>query len=121
MDEHDANLLGLRAFPRSVGMLAGAVVLLATREPATALGVSVATWLVTYVIKSMLSPSIVDTNLWVAFSLPINAIAAFPIRWTLYIIMVVAAVVMGAPITGTLQAMGGLFLYDVFIVVTRGS
>lgn len=125
LNEYERNrtmsLLGLRAFPRSVGMIAGAITLLATRYPYNALGVGIAAWFVAFLIKSMLPPSIVGTNLWSFCSLPVNAIGTYPIRWLLYIIMVIIALFMGAPFIATLVAMGGLLLYDVFIVFTRGS
>jgi hypothetical protein len=125
LNEYERNrtmsLLGLRAFPRSVGMIAGAITLLATRDPYNALGVGIAAWFATFLIKSMLPSNIVDTNLWSCCSLPVNAIGAYPIRWGLYIIMVIIALVMGTPFTATLIAMGGLLLYDVFIVFTRGA
>ena len=125
LNEYERNrtmsLLGLRAFPRSVGMIAGAIALLGTQDPSIALGVGITAWFATFLIKSMLPPSIVDTNLWSCCSFPVNAIGAYPIRWLLYIIMVIVALVLGAPFTDTLMAMGGFFLYDVFIVFTRGS
>jgi hypothetical protein len=125
LDEYERNrtmsLLGLRAFPRSVGMIAGAISLLATRDPYNALGHAIVAWFVAFLIKSMLPASIVDTNLWSSCSLPVNAIGAYPVRWLLYIIMVIVALFMGAPFLATLIAMGGLLLYDVFIVFTRGS
>jgi len=125
LNEYERNrtmsLLGLRAFPRSVGMITAAITLLVTRDPYNALGIGIAAWLVTFLIKSMLPPSIVDTNLWSCCSLPVNAIGAYPIRWLVYIIMVIIALFIGAPLTPALVAMGGLLLYDVFIVVTRGS
>ena len=115
------NLLGLRAFPRSVGMISGAIALLATQDPFKALEVGIIAWFVTYLIKSILPPSIVETNLWLFCSLPVNAIGAYPIRWVLYSIMVIIALVMGAPLTATLVIMGGLLVYDLIIVFTRGS
>ena len=125
LNEYERNrtisLLGLKAFPRSMGMIVGAITLLVTRDPYNALGVGIATWFVTFLIKFMLPPSVVDTYLWTCCSLPVNAIGAYPIRWSLYIILVIIALVMGAPFTETLIAMGGLFLYDVFIVFTRGA
>lgn len=115
-------LLGLRSFPRSVGMIAGAINLLATQDPYNSLQTGVAAWLVTYLMKSMLlDPGIVGTRLWSGCSLPVNAIGAYPIRWFLYITMVLIALVMGAPFSDTLVAMGGLFLYDVLIVFARGA
>jgi hypothetical protein len=115
------SLLGLRAFPRSVGMIAGAITLLATRDPYNALGVGIAAWFATFLIKSMLPSNIVDTNLWSCCSLPVNAIGAYPIRWGLYIIMVIIALVMGAPFTATLIAMGGLFfmMCSLFLLAAR--
>ena len=83
--QRTVNLLGLRAFPRSVGMLVGAVTLLLTLDPINSLLVCIVSWFVAYIIKSLLPPSIVDTYLWSCCSLPVNAIGAYPIRWLLYI------------------------------------
>jgi len=124
-DEYERNrtisLLGLRAFPRSIGMMAGAIMLLATQDPFSAIQVCLTAWFITFLIKSNLPPSIVDTNLWSCCSLPVNAIGAYPIRWLLYTIMVIVALVMGAPFMATLIIMGGLLFYDLIIVFTRGA
>lgn len=124
-DEYERNrtmsLLGLRAFPRSIGMMAGAITLLATQDPFSAIQVCLTAWFITFLVKSILPPSIVDTNLWSCCSLPVNAIGAYPIRWLLYIIMVIVALVMGAPFMATLIVMGGLLFYDLIIVFTRGA
>jgi len=119
--QRTVNLLGLRAFPRSVGMLVGAVTLLLTLDPINSLLVCIVPWFVAYIIKSLLPPSIVDTYLWSYCSLPVNSIGAYPIRWLLYIIMVIVALIMGAPLIATLILMGGLLGYDLIIVFTRGS
>lgn len=124
-DEYERNrtmsLLGLRAFPRSIGMIAGAITLLATRDPFSAVQVCLIAWFITFLVKSVLPPSIVDTNLWSCCSLPVNAIGAYPIRWLLYAIMVIVALFMGAPFMATLIVMGGLLFYDLIIVFTRGA
>lgn len=119
--QRTVSLLGLRAFPRSVGMIVGAITLLATQDPINAIEVCIGAWFVTWLIKSVLPPSIVDTNLWSCCSFPVNAIGAYPIRWLLYVIMVIVALVMGAPLTATLVTMGGLLVYDLIIVFTHGS
>jgi hypothetical protein len=115
------SLLGLRAFPRSLGMIVGAITLLVTKDPFNALEVGLGTWFVTYLIKSTLSPDIVGTYLWSCCSLPVNAIGAYPIRWLLYIVLVIIALATEAPFTLSLIIMGGLLLYDIIIVFTRGS
>ena len=114
------SLLGLRAFPRSVGMLAAAITLLAMGEPYSALVVWVVAWFAAYWLRSMLSPSIVDTNLWSCCSLPVNVIGAYPIRWVLFIGMVAVALFMGAPVQDTLLVMGVILAVDVVIVFVRG-
>jgi hypothetical protein len=120
LDEYErqrtVNLLGLRAFPRSVGMITGAITLLLTRDPYSALGVCLSAWFLTFLGKSILPSNIVDTNLWSCCSLPVNAIGAYPIRWLFYLILVIIALFMGASLKETFVAMGGLFFYDAFIV-----
>jgi hypothetical protein len=123
MDDYELqrtmSLLGLRALPRSLGMITGAITLLVTLNPTYAFAVSIGVWFITYLIKSALSPSIVDTYLWSCLSLPVNLIGAKTIRWVVYITMVIIALVRGAPFMETLGAMGGLLIYDLFIVFTR--
>jgi hypothetical protein len=102
-------------------MISGAIILLVVLEPFGALGICLLIWLFTFVIISMLPPRIVDTNLWSCCSVPVNLIGAYPIRWFLFITMVIIALVIGAPFKETLLVMGGLFVYDVIIVFTRGA
>ena len=115
------SLLGLRAFSRSIGMIAGAIALLLTRDPYNALGYFIGVWLVSFIIKSILPSSIVDMNFWTCCSLPVNVIGAYPIRWFIYIVLVIIALVIGAPLGDTLIIMGGIFLVDLTIVLFRGS
>lgn len=116
-----AALLALRAFPRSFGMLAGAIFLAINHNPIDAIGLALVVWFVTYLIKSALSPSFVDTYLWQFISTCVLAIGAWAVKWLLYVALVIFAILAGAPLTATLIIMGGLLLYDMFIVFTRGS
>ncbi len=116
------SLLALRAFPRSIGMMAGAITLLRTQDPFTGIQVCLTAWFITFWVKSIfLGPSIVDFNLWSGCSLPVMAIGAYPVRWLLYITMVIIGLFMGAPFMATLMVMGGLLFYDFIIIFTRGS
>lgn len=123
MDEHDMvramSLLGLRALPRAAGMLTGAIVLVITLNATLALLVSLVVWFVVYLIKSTLSPTIVDTYLWSVIGIPINAIGAKTIRWFLFWTINIIALARGANLNEMLGSMGLLFLYDLYIVITR--
>lgn len=116
-----ASLLGLRAFPRSFGMIAGAITLLSMQNPFIAILISLLVWFITFLIKSTLPPRIIDTNLWSCCSIPVNTIGAYPIRWALYVIMVIIAIVIGAPFISSLLVMGALLVYDIIIVFTYGA
>lgn len=111
------NLLGLRAFPRSLGMIAGAISLAISLNPDSSLTNALTVWFFAYLIKSILAPTIVETNLWSCCSLPVNAIGAWPIRWFLYISLVLIALYLGAPTSQTLLFMGGLLAYDFIITI----
>ncbi len=116
-----AALLALRAFPRSFGMLAGAILLALSHNPINAVFLALVVWFVTYLIKSRLDPSFVDTYLWQFISTCVLAIGAWAVKWLLYVALVVFVILKGAPLTATLIIMGGLLFYDMFIVFTRGS
>ena len=101
-----------KTFPRSIGMIAGAIMLLVTLDPFGALGVCISAWFVIFLIKSILPSNIGELNLWYFVSIPVHIVGMHPIRRLLYIIAVIVALVMGAPFTATLVVMGGLLIFD---------
>ena len=126
MSNHDQNrateLLALREFPRSLGMITAAIILVITLDPLAAISYGLSVWLVAFLIKSVLiKPDFVDTYLWSCLSTIILAIGAWPIRWLIYLGLVIFALFKGASFSSTALYMGGLLVYDLIIVFSRGS
>ena len=101
-----------KAFPRSIGMIAAAIALIATLSPFTAIQVYLVVWLVIFVIKSILPSNIGELNLWYFVSVPVQIVGMHGIRELAYVIAVAVALVMGAPLTATLLIMGGVLIFD---------
>jgi hypothetical protein len=127
MQDHERkriiSLRALSAFPRSFGMLVGAIILAITHDPFVAIIIALVVWLGTYLLVKQLSTSdeyAFDTYLWQFISPCVIVIGAWIAKWFIYIGLLIFSIIQGAPPTTTLIIMGALLLYDMYLVFRYG-
>lgn len=116
------NLLALRAFPRTIAMLTGAFSLVFSSvigieyDPFASFWFAIIAWIILAPVRDSLVPEIVDLNIYSCLSLPINLICSWPIRWLIYLPLILYALFTGSPFILTVFLFGGLWVYDLILV-----
>lgn len=127
------RLLAWRAFPRSFGMILGACTLAlfssdistvaeVIEAPNTGLGIAVFSWFGTWVLLSVISNfTFISAVFWGIFGIPITLITMWPVKMTIYLLLVGYSLLHGSSLILTALYFGGLWLYDVILIFQNGA
>lgn len=127
------HYLAWHAFPRTFGMLLGALALAlfsldidsvqeVIEAPNTGIGIAIFSWIGAALVMAIMPlGTYLHQLVWGLFGWAITLITMFPVKVLIYIVLVGFALLNGASFILTLLYFGGLLIVDIFLIFTNRS